>query len=148
MKPEELRPYIEQALEQLQIDLVELAIHGYGNRTIVRVLVDEMGGIRIGRVTEASRAIADVLDQKDLIPNRYTLEVSSPGVDRPLKTARDFLRHVGRKVKVTYKQQDQSISETGTIASVEGSTLQLSTEAGLTGLSLDQIQTAVIMIEF
>jgi ribosome maturation factor RimP len=148
MKLEELRSYIESVLEQLQIDLVDLAIHGTGNRTIVRVLVDEIGGIRISRVTEASRAIADVLDQKDFMQNRYTLEVSSPGVERPLKTARDFLRHVGRKVKVTYKQLDQSISETGTIASMEGSTLHLSTEAGLIGLSLDHIQTAVIMIEF
>jgi len=148
MKPEELRPFIEPVLEQLQIDLVDVAIDGYGNRTIVRVLVDEIGGIRVGRVTEASRAIADVLDQKDLIQSRYTLEVSSPGVDRPLKTARDFLRHVGRKVKVTYRQEDQSVSETGTIESVEGSTLHLSAPSGKFAVSLDQIQKAVIMIEF
>lgn len=148
MKPEELRPFLEPVLEQLQIDLVDVVIHGSGNRTIVRVLVDEAGGIRVGRVTEASRAIADVLDQKDLIKIRYTLEVSSPGVDRPLKTARDFLRHVGRKVKVTYRQEDQSVSETGTIESVEGSTLHLSAPSGKFAVSLDQIQKAVIMIEF
>ncbi len=148
MKPEELRPFIEPVLEQLQIDLVDVAINGYGNRTIVRVLVDEIGGIRVGRVTQASRAIADLLDQKDLIQSRYTLEVSSPGVDRPLKTARDFLRHVGRKVKVTYKQEDQSVSETGTIESVEGSTLHLAAPSGKFAVSLGQIQKAVIMIEF
>jgi ribosome maturation factor RimP len=149
MKAEELLPIIEPVLEQLGIDLVDLYIHGSGQRTIVRVLVDEVGGIPISRVTKASRAISDILDQKDTFQTRYVLEVSSPGADRPLKTERDFFRHNGRKVELQYLIEDETVEKMqGVILQAGNGVIQIQTETANRILELGRIKSAVIIFEF
>ncbi len=150
MRPEELTPVIEPVLSAMGIDLVDLLIHGRGGRTLVRILVDEPGGISIRRVSQASRAISDLLDQKDLIPVRYTLEVSSPGVDRPLKTARDFIRHTGRLVTVQHQVGETTETLVGRIRKVDADTVLLATEKDTQEkiIELGRIQSAVIILEF
>ncbi len=150
MRPEELTPVIEPVLSAMGIDLVDLLIHGRGGRTLVRILVDEPGGISIRRVSQASRAISDLLDQKDLIPVRYTLEVSSPGVDRPLKNARDFIRHTGRLVTVQHRVGETTETLVGRIRRVDTDTVLLATEKDTQEkiIELGRIQSAVIILEF
>jgi ribosome maturation factor RimP len=148
MRPEELLAMIEPVLEQLGIELVELLIHGKGHRTIVRILVDEVGGINIDRITQASRAIADRLDQTDAIPTRYTLEVSSPGADRPLKTERDFVRHTGRKVKIQYDRNESMETLIGIIVGATGDQVRLQRNNETEILEIGRIKSAIIVFEF
>lgn len=70
-----------------------------GRTTIVRVTVDADAGVDLDRCAEVSTALSRLLDADDPIQNRYTLEVTTPGADRPLESVRDFKRNVGRPIR-------------------------------------------------
>jgi len=112
---EQIRELVEPLLEEEGVELVDLELKGSPGRLILRIFIDEEGGITIDRCTEISRKLSDLLDRKDPIPGRYTLEVSSPGVDRPLVQPRDFRRNVGREVRVEYRDGEVTRSLTGRI---------------------------------
>ncbi len=144
---EDIKILIEPVLDGLGIDLVDLEVKGGGGRCIIRVYVDEEGGISIDRCTRASRAIADIFDQKDPIAGRYTLEVSSPGIDRPLKTSKDFVRHRNRKVDVHYATGGESFQCLGHIDHVESDFLYLRIPQGEEKIALSDITLAKIVVE-
>ena len=101
-------PALQEAVEELivsylknqGVDLVDLQLSGSPRNRTLRIDVDRADGITVGECARLSRGIADVLDTHDPISGRYVLEVSSPGLDRPLKSDRDYTRAVGRAVKV------------------------------------------------
>jgi ribosome maturation factor RimP len=79
--------------------LVDLGYHGSGRRSIVRFFVDKPGGVTIEDCQRFSREIGDLLDVSDLVPGSFDLEVSSPGLDRELKTDRELAWAIGRDVR-------------------------------------------------
>ena len=87
-------------LQRRGVELVELALSGGGRRQLVRVFVDRTDGITVDECAAISREIADVFDTRDPIAGTYVLEVSSPGLTRPLKTDRDFERVVGKALRL------------------------------------------------
>jgi len=96
-------------LEAAGYDLEDLAVRQIGRRHQLRVTVDGDGGVNLDTIADLSRLIADALDDaeatgKELVPGEYQLEVSSPGVDRPLTLARHWRRAVGRLVTVKTTQ--------------------------------------------
>ncbi len=84
-----------------QVDLVELTCRNAGPRVLVRILADTAKGITIAELSHINQAVGALLEEHDLIPGAYTLEVSSPGLDRPLKTPLDYERVIGRRIKVS-----------------------------------------------
>ncbi|HZB48445.1 MAG TPA: ribosome maturation factor RimP [Mycobacteriales bacterium] len=99
---ERLATVIEPAVTAAGFDLEEVAVSPAGRRKVVRVVVDADGGVSLDGVAEVSRAVSGVLDQHDdlLGSSPYVLEVTSPGVDRPLTQPRHWRRAVGRLVEV------------------------------------------------
>jgi ribosome maturation factor RimP len=97
-----LATVIEPAVTAAGYDLEEVAVSPAGRRKVVRVVVDADGGVSLDDVAELSRAVSGVLDEHDdlLGAAPYVLEVSSPGVDRPLTEPRHWRRAVGRLVEV------------------------------------------------
>ena len=93
---EHLRALIEPALAAQGLELFDLQVGG----GILRVLIDREGGVDLATVTSATHELNRVLDESDPFPGRYTLEVSSPGIERPLRTPEHFQRAVGEIVKV------------------------------------------------
>lgn len=94
----------EKIVEELLIgtDLELVAVEYVKERDwYLRVFIDKEGGIEIDDCQELSRRLEEVLDAKDLIPTSYMLEVSSPGLDRELKTAKDFQREQGKSVDIS-----------------------------------------------
>jgi ribosome maturation factor RimP len=87
---------VTPVLGALGVELVDVEHRG----AVVRVVVDEHGGIGLDRVAEVTQAVSRALDEADPLPGRYTLEVSSPGLERPLRTPAHFRQAVGRKVTV------------------------------------------------
>ena len=81
------------------VEAVEML--GSGQRLVVRISIDKEGGVTIRDCELMSRQMGALLDVEDLIPGRYLLEVSSPGLDRPLKGPADFMRHRGKLIRVT-----------------------------------------------
>lgn len=117
--PGRLTALAEPVAEAHGVELVDVEVKGPRNRRIVRLVADTEGGLDIDRIAELSRDVGDAID--DVVPGTYTLEVTSPGTDRPLRRLRDFARNVGHDVRVQRTQaaaQDQPGEVTGTILSV------------------------------
>lgn len=94
---DELFDMLAPAVTSLGLELVDLELRA----GLVRVVVDRPGGADLDRIASATRAVSALLDTHDPFPgHRYTLEVSSPGVERPLRTPRHFARAVGETVTV------------------------------------------------
>ena len=77
-------------LEDLRLELVDIEYRREGKSWVLRIFIDKEGGIAVEDCTRVSHQVGDLIDIDDLIPNAYSLEVSSPGLDRPLKTEQDF----------------------------------------------------------
>ena len=93
---EELEPeLVEMGFELVEVEFVR---HGRSNR--LRLFIDREGGITIDDCTLASRQVSAFLDKDDYIESQYTLEVSSPGIARPLRKPKDFERFTGERIKV------------------------------------------------
>ena len=96
-----VKELIAPVLANRQAELVDLICRPQGSRLLLRFLVDTPTGITVETLSHLNQAIGAVLDEHDAIPSTYMLEVSSPGLDRRLKTPLDFERVVGRRLKVT-----------------------------------------------
>jgi ribosome maturation factor RimP len=101
----EIEREIEGRIEEMGYELVELEWGGRGDRPIVRAKIDlpdsEPGhGVTVDDCAKVSRRLESWLDAHPGVPDRYVLEVSSPGVERPLVRRRDFVRFVGREVEL------------------------------------------------
>ena len=97
-----------------------------GGNWVLRVLIDREGGVSTAHCEAISRALDPLLDERDPIPGPYVLEVSSAGLERPLKRPEDFRRMMGRMVLVRLFAPRQGIREfTGTLSAYDGETLTL-----------------------
>jgi len=99
-----LRSLLEPGVQAMGCELVDVEIAGGGPRMTLRVYIDKPGGVTVDDCADVSRQLSAILDVEDPLPGSYMLEVSSPGLDRPLVTADDFRRHVGETVKVQMHQ--------------------------------------------
>jgi ribosome maturation factor RimP len=96
---------VERAGSEDSIEPVEVVWAGSGRHRLLRIYIDKPGGVTHGDCEAISRYVGTVLDAEDTIPGAaYTLEVSSPGVERKLSKPRDFERHLGQKVKVVLRE--------------------------------------------
>ena len=84
--------------------LFGLEVGGEGRRPVVRVSVEREGGLNVEDCARISEELSRALDLHDPIPHAYMLEVASPGLDRPLRSAEDFVRFAGRKIELTVRE--------------------------------------------
>ena len=90
----------ERTAASMGLEIILVEIKGGGDRTIVRTYIDQPGGVTLDDCERLSKRLSVVLDVEDWIPCSYTLEVSSPGLNRPLVKEADFARFAGRSVRV------------------------------------------------
>jgi ribosome maturation factor RimP len=103
---EDLRGIVEPIVADDGTELVDIIVKGHPGSRVVRIVVDADEGVDVERLARLSRAVSDAFDELDPVKGRYTLQVTSPGTDRPLTTARDFARNVGRSVRITRTEGD------------------------------------------
>lgn len=99
-----LHGIISPILWTLGLELVDVECLGRGPRSVVRVLIDKPGGVSIADCEQAHKALGPALDVADPFPHAYTLEVSSPGLDRPFKRSQDYQRAIGKEVSLKLRQ--------------------------------------------
>jgi ribosome maturation factor RimP len=102
---EVLRAKLEPLVEKEGLELVELNFFEGGSSSVLRIYVDKTGGVTLDECANLNRKIGDYLEMEDLINRRYLLEVSSPGLDRPLTREGDFKRKIGEKIKLVLKEK-------------------------------------------
>jgi len=95
---------IEPVINNLGIDLVDIDLKKMGGKALLRVYIETEAGVTIDDCERVSREVESILDVEDPIPYSYVLEVSSPGLDRPLKKPVDFIRFKGHMVRVVTRE--------------------------------------------
>ncbi len=122
-----VRPVIEQA----GFEFVELATTREHGRKVLRVVVDRPGGVDLDALSQLSATVSRLLDQEGYEDGPYGLEVSSPGIERPLKRPEHFARSVGEQVKVkTTAPMAGSRTHTGTLVSADEDAIVIATTDG------------------
>ena len=140
--------HVERAVEKIVQELLvgsdlELVDVEYVKERVwyLRIFVDKPQGMRIEDCQRLSEALGKELDQRDVVPENYILEVSSPGLDRILRKERDFIREKGKTVDVTlYVPLDGEKLITGTLAACDESTLTLSERAPIPRDKIAQVR--------
>jgi ribosome maturation factor RimP len=116
---EEIIGLVEPVIESEGLELVELECLRMKTRWLVRIFIDREGGATLENCTAISHQVGDLLNVHDLPPGPYTLEVSSPGLDRPLTRDKDFEKYRGSKVRIRTREPiDGSRNFLGTLAEV------------------------------
>lgn len=111
---------LEPIVEQAGAELVDLEVAGSHGRPVVRAYVDTVEGITLDECARLSRLLESELERSGVVPERYVLEVSSPGIDRPLTRRTHYERFVGRKIDVRlYVKCDGRKKYVGTLERVE-----------------------------
>jgi len=141
---EELRFIIIEYLENKGLDLVDLIYRYEGRDLFLRILVDlPQGGISVGDCTQVNKEIGEILDEKDMLEGSYILEVSSPGLDRSLKTKSDFLRCLGKKIRFFLSELvNGRIEWEGTVNTVNDDTVVINSGETSIGIPLAKINKA------
>ena len=140
-----VRPVVESA----GLELVDVAMQREQGRRTLRVIVDREAGIDLEAVSEISERISRRLDLEGFNPGPYSLEVSSPGLERPLREPRDFSRHVGERVKVkTFRPVEGSKNLSGRLVEAGPDRVRISTEAGERAVSYGEIASARTMVDW
>ena len=131
------------------LTLVDVEIKGGRGNLLLRVYIDKSEGISHADCQQVSEQLGAMLDVEDLFPGSYTLEVSSPGLDRKLVKPSDFVHFAGRKARVVVREpvDSQKVLE-GRLAGFEAGRVRLDLgEAGLKELELSNIQKARLVVE-
>ena len=124
-------PILEPIIAEKGLELVDLEFVKEGVNWYLRVYIDKDGGVNIDDCEAVSRALEVKLDEKDPIEQAYILEVSSPGIDRPLKKDADFVKYQGEIIDVKlYKAQDGSKQYQGKLLGLENGVLSIEEENG------------------
>ncbi len=106
-----VRAIVEPVVKDAEMELVDLELVGGRGNYILRVLIDKPSNVTLENCIHINRELSDLLDVEDPIPYRYTLEVNSPGIDRPFKTVRDYERAYGKLVKITTQEPVEGNTE-------------------------------------
>ncbi len=153
---EKITALAEQIGDPQGIEVVEVDILGGGVHRVLRILIDKPEGVTHGDCELLSRQLSEMLDAGDVIPGAaYTLEVSSPGVDRKLTKPKDFERFKGQKIKVSLKAPiDGEKRYEGVLEDFESDVLTLSVRQGkakepkVVRIGFDQIDKANLKFEW
>jgi ribosome maturation factor RimP len=119
------------------------------NGSILRILVDDHGGVAVGAIQQISRAVSRLLDEVDPVPGHYTLEVSSPGLERPLRTEAHYRSAIGADVKIKLGPQvegDRRLA--GTLRSVDPHGFELEIDGGSRRVAFADVTKARTVFEW
>jgi ribosome maturation factor RimP len=151
---EDLASKIEEVAKRVAesegLELVEVEVKGGGNNRLVRIAIDKPEGVTHGDCELVSQQVGTILDVEDIVPGRYTLEVSSPGIERKLVKPQDYERFHGKKARITLREAVEGRKNwEGTLAGFAGDAVTVETEPGKTRqFPLSQIQKANLKFEW
>ena len=142
----DLLSVLSQPLLDNGLDLEDVEVSNAGRRRLVRVLLDKDGGVTLDDIAEATTLVSDVLDRSDVLDDHpYTLEVTSPGVDRPLTQPRHWRRNLNRLVRV---QPREGAGFTGRIIDVDELGARVDVDGAPRDIAYADVARARIEIEF
>lgn len=141
-----VRAIAEPVVAAAGLDLEDISIEKVGRREKVSVIVDTDGGVSLDAIAELSSALSTAFDeQPDVTSSPYVLEVSSPGVDRPLTLPRHWRRNVGRLVAIDL---EDGTTITGRVAASDDESVTLDVDGHSQQIALPTVARAIVQVEF
>jgi ribosome maturation factor RimP len=145
----EVNRIIEPVLGKMGFELVDIEYLSEHGRWVLRIYVDGDDGITLDDCARVSNEIGDLIDVNDILEHEYVLEVSSPGLNRPLKKEKDFLKAVGKKVKVKMiKPVKEKRNFVGYLKAFRNGILYVEVRNKLISLPVQDVKKANLVYEF
>lgn len=145
----ELEAVVRPVVEAAGLELVDVTFRREAGRRILRVTVDREEGVDLDTIAGTSERLSRRLDLEEFAPGPYTLEVSSPGVERPLRRPEEFVRRVGDKVKVrTTESIEGARNHAGVLVAANEEGVTIATERGERTLRYGDISSARTVFEW
>ena len=142
---ERVRAVVEPVVAAADLELYDVELAS----PILRVLVDKAGGVDLAVLGEVTRAVSEALDADDPLPGRYTLEVSSPGLERKLRTPAHYAAALGKKVRVrTVAGTEGERRVEGTLTAADDDGITVATGEGERRLAHDEVERAKTVFEW
>ena len=147
-----LREVAQRVADETGLEVVELSLRGSSRRRLLRVDIDRPGpqGVDIADCKRISDLLGEALESDELLEDSFVLEVSSPGLDRPIRSPEDFRRNTGRRIVL---RTNESIGDKrefkGVLRGLEGEKIHLrDDDAGEVAIGVDQVESARQAVEF
>jgi ribosome maturation factor RimP len=122
---------VEPVLMERGLELVEVEQRPEGRGQVLRLLVDREGGVDLEELSRLSRELSDLFDVEEPVPGAYTLEVSSPGINRPLRKPEHFVRYIGKRVRLrSHEPVGGQRNFVGTLTTVTAGGITLRSDTG------------------
>ena len=143
-----LETLVKGTLEGEGFELVDLIVRGSPTSRLVQFFVDREGGVTVDDCVHLNRSLSTVLDTEDLNLGSYRLEVSSPGVARPLKTERDFSKNAGRRVSVSVLAGDGKERVEGVILRADSDSVYIQSDKETVAVPFSSIVKASVALQW
>ena len=150
----EVTGLVKQFIDDDEIFLVEVNIKGKPGNQKIQVFIDGDQYVDVDECTKISRKLSDELEGRDLIEGRYIIEVSSPGVDKPLKLIRQYPKHIGRELEVITRNKKKyqgallGVIDEEIEISIKSSKIKKELNSESLKLSLGDIEEAKVVLRF
>jgi len=150
---QEIEKLLEEIITQPELFVVDINIGSYNKSTRISITLDGDEGVMIDQCVSVSRKLGNKMEELELMPEAYTLEVSSPGLDKPLLLQRQYPRNIGRKLKVLTKDAN---TFTGELTAVDAEKISVLDEkkikskifTNLVEIPFDNIKSTTVIISF
>ncbi len=143
-----IRDLLEDVVEAQGCELVAVVLTRIGGRRVLRLHIDRPGGVGLEACRRVSLAVSPLLDVHDPIPGTYDLEVSSPGMERPLQRAVDFQRFAGYRVRMRLEPGSGSARLAGVLRGIDGDAVLVETGDALQRVPLAAVARAHLVLDF
>ncbi len=145
----EMVDLIKPVVEDKGLELVDVEYRRESGGFVLRIIIFKKNGVSIDDCAAVSREVGQLLDVEDILDHGYNLEVSSPGLTRPLKNRRDFERNIGEKVDITCRLEEGGTEVIrGVIRGIDDMSVTLESDSGWVSCPLSGIKKGKLVIEF
>ena len=139
---------ITPILDRMNFELVDVELVKDGGTWYLRAYIDKEGGITVNDCEAVAREMNEILDREDFVEDSYVFEVSSPGLGRPLKKEKDYIRSMGKEVEIrTYRAINREKEFYGILSAYDENTVTIKTEDG-TEMTFEKSDIALIRLAF
>ncbi len=150
--PKDMKEKLEEIAKQVCSD-AGVSIYDFENimtqkGEVISVQITKIGGVTLEECTRVNRSMGHILEELDLIPNKYFLEVSSPGLERPLKFKKHYLSAINEKVRIQYNLENEKLTIEGILLEVNPDTVKLQVGEETQEIAFSAIRKARTVFDF
>jgi len=148
MDKKNIKEKIAETIEANNFLLIDFVIRGNEKNPVMEIYIDGDEPVTANDCSRLSRKITKLIEEENLIGGNYRLDVSSPGIDKPLKFLRQYRKHINRSFDVKYLEDESIKKFEGDLVDIDGEFLTFRTNKGEIKLNFNQIQKAKVIIRF